>query len=361
MSLLLDAVAAWLERAATMVVVAALLLLALALVAGEMTARGFADRFRWVESSWLIAPLLAGAAALEVARTGRVAACLLLALLLVQRRGELGHLYRAFPERDFYPAVEPLRGLPAGGEPYRVVALGYQLTPNSATMWELEDVRGYNAMTFRRLANTFPLFASNEVWWFNRVDALAPAETPRARGWRERARGPGWKLLENLRRLPRAFVPHEIHWGGGAKERLAARATTNDSGRSARLERRSGPAPEPRVETNAPGEILALERRGTGNRLRTRFDRLGWVVVSETAWRGWRARTDGGELPLAFANHAFLAFEAPTGEHEIELFFRPRSFEAGAARSAASALGLGALALLWRRRRRAAGARGEAA
>lgn len=58
----------------------------------------------------------------------------------------------------------------------------------------------------------------------------------------------------------------------------------------------------------------------------------------------------GRELPLAFANHAFLAFEAPAGEQEIDLFFRPRSFEVGLAVSCACALALAAAALTRRRR-----------
>ncbi|MCB1009428.1 MAG: hypothetical protein KDB94_11110 [Acidobacteria bacterium] len=262
-----------------------------------------------------------------------------------------------------YPAVEPIASLPRDGDLYRVVGLGYALPPNSAAMWELEDVRGYNAMTFLRLAEVFPLFASREEYWFNRVDrpspfldflnvryALAPAGTPWFPGWRKRARGEGWELIENERYLPRAFVPRETRWGESDGERLAALAAATSFRRRAWLEPRSGPSPSPSVVPNDAGEVVSIDRRDAGYRLRTRFERPGWVVVSETAWRGWRAVAGGRELPLAFANHAFLAFEAPAGEQEIDLFFRPRSFEVGLAVSCACALALAAAALTRRRR-----------
>jgi len=349
--------------AATTLAAAAASTLAIVALADEMEGAGLDAAFRWSEGAWWILPLLAAAAVLWFARSARFAALALLALLLVQRRGELGHLYQAFPQRFFYPAVEPIASLPRGGEPYRVVGLGYVLLPNSATMWELEDVRGYNAMTFYRMAELFPLFSSQEEYWFNRVDrpspllsflnvryALAPAGTPWFPEWRKRARGEGWELLENERYLPRAFVPRETRWGESDAERLEALAAATNFRRRAWLEPRGGRPPASPVEPNDAGEVVSIERRGSGYRLRTRFERPGWVVVSETAWRGWRASTDGMELPLAFANHAFLAFEAPAGEHEVELFFRPRSFEVGLAVSGACALALAA-AVLTRRRR----------
>jgi hypothetical protein len=292
-----------------------------------------------------------------------VIAIALLALVLVQRRGELGHLYRAFPARVLAPRVEPIASLPRDGEPYRVVGVGSALRPNVAALFELEDVRGYNALTLHRLAEVFPLFATDEEYWYNRVDrlvpflsflnvrfALAPAPHPWTPGWRKLARGPGWELLENERVLPRAFVPRETRWGESAAERLAALGATTNFRRRAWLEPRGSRREPAGARANGPGDVLSIERRGTSYRLRTAMDSPGWVVVSTPAWRGWRARADGRELPAAIANHAFVAFEAPAGEREIELFFRPRSFEAGLAVSATAWIGLVSALLFGRRR-----------
>ena len=82
----------------------------------------------------------------------------------------------------------------------------------------------------------------------------------------------------------------------------------------------------------------------------TEFESPAWVVVSTPAWRGWRARAGGEELAVAIADHALVAFRAPAGRAEIELRFRPRSFDVGLALSAATAAAL--VAAGWRRRAR---------
>ena len=338
------------------------LAVAIATLRPELAAVKLDDAFVAREAFWLLAPLCAGALAVACAPP-RAAAVLLLGLLLAGRRAELGHLYRSFPERIFYPAVAPLDRLPRGGEPYRVVGVGYEVVPNQATMWELEDVRGYNAMTLARLADTFPVWSSRAEYWFNRIDrlhpflsllnvrfALAPPGFPAPAGWREVERRAGWMLLENDRALPRAFVPRQVRFGGDAAERLADLAKTSNFRRRAWIEPGAGPPPAPGIERNGFGEVVAIARRGTGYRLTVELAAPAWVVVSAPAWRGWRARAGGRELPTGIADHALVALRAPAGRSEIELRFRPRSFDAGLATSgtALAALLVGAV---WRRRR----------
>jgi uncharacterized membrane protein YfhO len=70
-------------------------------------------------------------------------------------------------------------------------------------------------------------------------------------------------------------------------------------------------------------------------------------VVSETAWKGWRAfiaeedpgpRARWREIPVAFGNHAFLALHLPAGRHEVRLSYWPRSFTWGLAASGGTLL-----------------------
>ena len=75
-----------------------------------------------------------------------------------------------------------------------------------------------------------------------------------------------------------------------------------------------------------------------------------WIVVSETHWKGWRAIDgEGREIPLHFANLAFLGLRVPAGEHRIHLVYRPRSFDAGLAIAGLAVLGVGGA--VWIRRR----------
>lgn len=76
-----------------------------------------------------------------------------------------------------------------------------------------------------------------------------------------------------------------------------------------------------------------------------------WVVISQTAWKGWRAYVDGEPTKIRRANHAFIAIYVPRGVHEVHLNYWPRSFTTGRAISAFTILLLVGFAV-WRARAR---------
>jgi uncharacterized membrane protein YfhO len=57
----------------------------------------------------------------------------------------------------------------------------------------------------------------------------------------------------------------------------------------------------------------------------------GFVVISEEAWKGWRAYVDGHPAKIVRANHAFLGVFVPAGKHAIRLTYLPQSFVIGRA------------------------------
>ena len=66
----------------------------------------------------------------------------------------------------------------------------------------------------------------------------------------------------------------------------------------------------------------------------------GWVVVSEPAWKGWRAYIDGRRVQMQTANLAFLAIFVPDGVHNVRVVYLPQSFVIGRAISAVTLLAL---------------------
>ena len=95
-----------------------------------------------------------------------------------------------------------LRSLPREtGEPFRIVGRAHALVPGTSALYELEDVRGYEAMTFSRYVATYDAWCTHQPVWFNRVDDLtkpflsminvryAIASDERARARRLAARG----------------------------------------------------------------------------------------------------------------------------------------------------------------------------
>jgi len=345
---------------------------------------GFSGRGIESWAAWSFVPLLAVtliAAFAAVPRFSRrrvlgwAAAALVLTLAL-QRTGEMGSFYPTLPARAFYPRVEPLDALPPPGEePWRFVGQGLQLIPNQAAFYEIEDARGYQAIFHRRFSELLPLWAfpMPSGWFLAVMDVNRPflslvnvryVMTPRARHlrrWRPVASGLSSKLWENPRVLPRAFVPSRVRIGVPSDLEVEEMKQETDFGRRAWI------VPPPgrdegtvRGRRNGPGSVVT-RRRGLGFELTAEMQRRGWVVITETAWTGWRARLDGREVPLGIGDHAFLALAVPKGSHRIELFYRPRSFELGAGVSAASLVLVAAVSLLRtvRRKRRAGAASAE--
>lgn len=306
-----------------------------------------------------IVPLLLAFALLRALPMKRAALAGLLGLLLFQRMSEIGGFIPTVDRRAFFPAIAGFEHLPRGtGEPYRIVGQGPLFAPNIGALYGLEDVRGYQAMTFARLTDTFPLWSIPQPIWSNRVDdltapmlallnvrfALALPDSAVPPSWRLVGRYPGYQLLENQSVLPRAFVPRVVHTG--ASDVMRGMLACRDFGAEAWIET-EGAATD---FVNGSGDVRI---RSDGSRLllHASMRAPGWIVVSETAWKGWRAAIGHDPVKVHFADHAFLGMYVPAGEHDIELSYRPHAVTTGAIVSIASAVML-TIAFLWTRRSR---------
>lgn len=286
-----------------------------------------------------------------------------LALFLAFRAAETPRPSPTFRSADFYPPIEELGRLPRGGDPYRVVGVGNALVPNQSSMYGLEDVRGYEAITHARLVETFPLWCVLQPIWFNRVDdpgrpflalmnaryAIAEPAARAPAGWREVTRGASVSIFENPAALPRAFAPERVRLVANPSRTVGEMAACADFSKRAWIEG-SG---------IAPGEIengrAIVYTRVDGPDLMLDIDAASpaWVVVSETNWRGWRARDNNTRIPVVVADHAFVGFRVSAGRHRIRLEYRPWSFAAGVALAGA---GLVLTAVVALRRARFSGA-----
>jgi hypothetical protein len=296
----------------------------------------------------VVTPLLLVVAALLI-RTPRYAAAAIVAVLLIQRGGETTSFRSSVPRRAFYPdfpGVEMLRA----DEPFRVIGQESILTPNIATHYGFEDPRGYQAMTLARYADISAAWSTPRAVWSNRVVKLdSPLlslmnvrfalTVPREElppGWNRLAIFNGYDIAENTRVLPRAFVPARIHSGVSRAEALDYTRGWPDFAGDAWIESGAlGVAP------NGPGTV-STRRVGTRLDMTASMQNAGWVVVSESAWRGWRAYVDHVRVPVVNADGAFIAFHVPAGQHHIRLVFRPTSFVIGAVISAIAVLFAGA-------------------
>jgi hypothetical protein len=276
---------------------------------------------------------------------------LILVLLVAQRWFEMGDFWPTFDANLATPRI----ALPQSDEPFRVVGLGDVLVPNSAAYLGLEDVRGYQAMNLTFFHETYGLWSEappvganlvkdlgrpflslmNVRYAFARKDAKLPEHWKPIRVERD------YLIAENSRALPRAFIPRTVICGVDA---LQAMTTETDFAARAWLRGDCGATETP----NGTGVVRTIRKTPAHLALRVQTSAPGWVVVTESAWRGWRATDAAGKrLPLRRANHAFLAFHVPAGETAVDLVYRPRSFVLGAAISAVALAAFIAF-IMWR-------------
>jgi len=287
-----------------------------------------------------VLPLAAIAILLFVRTPLRIALPIVLILILGQRIVADGSIYPSLPQHDFYPKIPLIRAIPTDSkEPFRVAGEHFVLIPDTAAIYQLEDPRGYEAMTFARLADTYPVWSIPQPVSFNAIGdlqppflsflnikyAIVPMPVKLTEGWREVMKDRSAKLFENTRVLPRAFVPRHIRYERSGGPIVKAMTDAKDFSDVAWIE---VPEMQPHEVPNGPG-TLTLHKDGFGLSIDAVMESDGWVVASQSAWKGWRAYIDGHRVQTRFANHAFIGVFVPKGRHVVKLQYLPESFTRG--------------------------------
>ncbi len=263
-----------------------------------------------------------------------------LALVLMQRTFEDGGMYPALPAKAFYPEIPILRHLQndASG-PFRVAGLYYALVPDTAALYGLEDPRGYEAMTFERLHETYPLWCEAQPVSFNIIKEkertfLSFLNVKYVIGSRDAQPDANWKLvmedrdsrlLENTRVLPRVFIPRRVRYEQNDDSVLRGMRMTADFAETAWL---TVPQYPPHEIHNGPG-TLVTRREGLAYEIDADLELDSWVVISDSKWPGWRAYIDGRRVETHYANHAFIGLFVPKGRHHLRVVFHPEWFTRG--------------------------------
>ena len=289
-----------------------------------------------------LVPLLVVFVLLAARAAPRPALITVAALLLAQRVIEDGGIYPALPRSAFYPEIPTIGAVPKNAaEPFRIAGAHFDLIPDTAALYGMEDVRGYEAMTNARLVATYPLWCVAQPISFNAIGELqkpflsflnirylfGPPDTLPPHPWKLVLQDKGGKLFENVDVLPRAFVPPRIRYEPSSTPILAQMYKATDFAGMAWIEAREY---RPHEISNGPGTVT-IRRAKLGFEVDAAMDGDGWIVISQTAWTGWRAYLDGRRVEMKYANHAFLGLFVPAGRHHVRLIYLPDAFTRGRA------------------------------
>jgi hypothetical protein len=288
----------------------------------------------WGEHTILAELAFLGAATLVAATRVPMKMLVVVALLLAQRAITMGGVHKSFPAKDAYPPMAIFDAMKNVREPFRIAGQGFAFMPGTNALYGLEDVRGYEAMTFAPYFDTYRIWCVGQPVFFNRVDdlskpilsmlnvrfAFAHESVATPPGWRIAAKQGEAVLFENTNAIARAFVPHNVKLG--ASNVIDEMANATDFRERAWIDM---PGAE---QTNGPG-FVTTRRIRQGYELDATMDGDGWIVVSICDWKGWRAYIDGHRVNTQRANAAFIGVHAPAGRHRIRLVYWPVSFVVG--------------------------------
>jgi len=222
------------------------------------------------------------------------------------------------------PLVERLR---ADREVFRILPLHTFLPPNRATPLGLDDVRGYDALApagWRRQRAALGRFAPTPTV----SDAIAP--------WDLRPGGAGLDFW-NVKYL--CLHPQFPFGASTLNERLGLDLEEVYAGPDGRLLLNHRVLPRVRLEGSG-GDVTILKHDPTRWTIGVSAASAGRLVVANPYFPGWNAYVDGLEAPLRANPGDPIMIAIPPGAHRVDLAYRPRSFRAGLAIAALSALAL---------------------
>jgi hypothetical protein len=142
----------------------------------------------------------------------------------------------------------------------------------------------------------------------------------------------GVKVFENLSAYPRAWAVHEaIALPAGMAARDALNSPQFDPLRTAFV--RAGPPPK-LEQCDSTGDSVRMPLHAENSvRITAHLACRGMVVLTDSWFPGWRASVDGRAVPIDEVDGAVRGVTVDTGDHVVEMSYRPWSVILGGAMS----------------------------
>jgi hypothetical protein len=313
---------------------------------------------------WIAVAAAAGLALVLLLRRHPAAAGLLAAALTgAQLWSALHGYYPVLPRERAYPPVPLLERLTSDPGPFRIAATRGVFMPNASTFYRIADLRTHDPAQPARYIDWLHEMLDVDVNRYHRqYGAPKRQHLPflRLLGTRYLLSGPAlrpgppWIDRGFFRQTRLWELPGEIRWAF-FPETLVPVSTAEQAWsvlhqaphplETATIENATG-VPARNGQARVLGWWVDVDRLT----IRTETPQDAWMVVSQAAIPGWRARADGDPIPTAIADGALLAVRVPAGTRVVSLRYLPAAWIVGLALSGAA--WIASALLLWRASRR---------
>jgi hypothetical protein len=267
-----------------------------------------------------------------------------------------------YPKTPIIAALDELKAKVPADEPFRIVANGAVLFPNTAAVYGYEDIRAHDPMTNARYIDFLTVvinydaanyFAEWNEWENHVVDFLNVKyvlTTPRAElppRFRLVYDGNDGRIFENTAVVPRFFPVRNVFlefrddvFNAELKKLGEWNQTVFLDQLTLESERQSDDFFAPRPKDAPLATAKLIESTPTHYRLHVKAPRWSLVASSVPWWPGWKVKRNGARIEPIRVNGAFLGFAVPPGELEVEVWYDPWSFRIGAIIALATIAGL---------------------
>ena len=310
---------------------------------------------------WLIALLTAAGlfVCLALRRRPVLLGCLAAGLTLLQLLSGFGGYTPAVGSQLVYPSLPLLYCLHQDRRPFRVVGTRGVFFPNSSTYYQIADIRSHDPTEPARYVDWLvDLLSLDRRTYKKQFRRPLPSHEPFLRPlgvryllsgrdlglkapWIDRGLFRETRLWELGGETHRAFFPADVV---GVDSALAARDVIRHEPNPYAVASLEGAGAMAR-QANGEARVTKVVVEGGRIRVGVEVSRPAWLVVSQSAIRGWRASGDLGRLETATADGALLAVHVPVGRGFVTLQYLPTAFLIGVLGSVLSLIGFAVLSL----------------
>ena len=254
------------------------------------------------------------------------AAGLLAAALAAGQLGDaFGGYYPTIPNALAFPPVPLLDRLAREPGPFRILGTRAVFMPNSAVVYGLADVRTHDPMESARYVDWLRDVLDVDITTYKKQYRMPKrAHVPYLRllgtrfllaspyhrleyPWQDRGLFRETRLWE-LPGEPRwAFFPETVVPANSAAQAREILLAARRPFKVASLEIPGSDTPT----ANGPARVLRAHVESDRLRIETEVEKDSWMVLSQAAIPGWRAKADGRAIPTAIADGTLLAVRVP--------------------------------------------------